>query len=308
MQEFFRDLFAAVGMATSDLCTATGTSRKRSVDKNGNHNQLSTIKYMINREGNERVNPKQPMKAGTLLFPGSRIRSISLKAVTLPLPPLYPSHQAPFEVQKRLDEVRLLESRKSARLADVDTDFARLADMGSDRKRTASHTIDVPAPSPHLGSRKRRPSSSQDDSPKDTQMDECSAALVLMSLSCSPHSPNLNGFPWLSTSPDSSIGSSSASYRSTPSPPPRAYTPPFAAPLSSSSVSDEGIVMDYYPDELPRKKKNVTRIVFQCTWPSCLKITNTCESIEAHVRNDHLNPRRSQTSMNKIPSFLPSLL
>lgn len=59
--------------------------------------------------------------------------------------------QAPFEVQKRLEEVRLLESRKSARLADQDTDFARLADMATDRKRTASHTIDVPAPSYHHG-------------------------------------------------------------------------------------------------------------------------------------------------------------
>lgn len=59
--------------------------------------------------------------------------------------------QAPYEVQKRLEEVRLLESRKSARLADQDTDFARLADMAGDRKRTASHTIDVPAPSYHHG-------------------------------------------------------------------------------------------------------------------------------------------------------------
>lgn len=59
-------------------------------------------------------------------------------------------------------------------------------------------------------------------------------------------------FSYTSTSPGSS--SSSASYRSTPSPPPRAYSPQ-SAPLSSSSVSDEGIVMDYYPDDLPRKKK-----------------------------------------------------
>lgn len=42
-------------------------------------------------------------------------------------------------------------------------------------------------------SRKRRPSGSQEDCPKDSTMDECSAALVLMSLSCSPHSPNLTG-------------------------------------------------------------------------------------------------------------------
>ncbi|KAH1004838.1 hypothetical protein HUJ05_005607 [Dendroctonus ponderosae] len=42
-------------------------------------------------------------------------------------------------------------------------------------------------------SRKRRPSASQDDSlhPK-TAMDECSAALVLMSLSCSPQNDRAN--------------------------------------------------------------------------------------------------------------------
>lgn len=47
----------------------------------------------------------------------------------------------------------------------------------------------------YFRSRKRRTSSSQDDASnlKDSQMDECSAALVLMSLSCSPHSPNLHG-------------------------------------------------------------------------------------------------------------------
>lgn len=60
-------------------------------------------------------------------------------------------------------------------------------------------------------------------------------------------------FSYPSTSPGSS-SSSSASYRSTPSPPPIAFSP-HSVPLSSSSVSDEGIVMDYYPDELPRKKK-----------------------------------------------------
>ena len=37
-----------------------------------------------------------------------------------------------------MDEVRLLESRRSARLMDQDTDFARLADMAFDRKRQAA--------------------------------------------------------------------------------------------------------------------------------------------------------------------------
>lgn len=49
-----------------------------------------------------------------------------------------------MRLTKRIDEIRLLESRKSARLADQDTDFARLADMAGDRKRASSHSIDVP--------------------------------------------------------------------------------------------------------------------------------------------------------------------
>ncbi|XP_076674935.1 glucose transporter 4 enhancer factor isoform X3 [Andrena cerasifolii] len=116
---------------------------------------------------------------------------------------------ATMSLTKRIDEVRLLESRKSARLADQDTDFARLADMAGDRKRASSHSIDVPHV---IGSRKRRPSSSNDSersysgwndriphgcgregcrtNERGDCMDECTAALVLMSLSCSPHSPH----------------------------------------------------------------------------------------------------------------------
>lgn len=55
---------------------------------------------------------------------------------------------------------------------------------------------------------------------------------------------------WGGTSPGSS---SSASWRSSPSPPPRDLSSPSAV-LSTSAASDEGIVMDYF-DELPRKKK-----------------------------------------------------
>lgn len=56
------------------------------------------------------------------------------------------SFQAPFELVKKLEEVRLSESRRSPRLADQerDTDFARLADMAGDRRRSSSHSIDVP--------------------------------------------------------------------------------------------------------------------------------------------------------------------
>nr|CAD7427314.1 unnamed protein product [Timema monikensis] len=58
---------------------------------------------------------------------------------------MIPSSRDSVELKKRLEEVRLLESRKSARLMDQDTDFARLADMAGDRRRTSSQIIDVPA-------------------------------------------------------------------------------------------------------------------------------------------------------------------
>jgi hypothetical protein len=54
--------------------------------------------------------------------------------------------QPSIELVKKLEEVRLSESRRSPRLADQpkDTDFARLADMAGDRRRSSSHSIDVP--------------------------------------------------------------------------------------------------------------------------------------------------------------------
>ena len=47
---------------------------------------------------------------------------------------------------KKIDEVRLLESRKSARLINSDTDFSKLADLNisSEAKKTVSKAIEVP--------------------------------------------------------------------------------------------------------------------------------------------------------------------
>ncbi|XP_044726630.1 zinc finger protein 395 [Chrysoperla carnea] len=205
--------------------------------------------------------------------------------------------ETPVEVTKRIDEVRLLESRKSARLMDQDTDFARLADMaGGERKRQASHTIDVPQV--QQGSRKRRPSSSHDDmyDSEDDLMDECSAALVLMSLSCSPKSSHMPSFGDFSPTDGSS---SSASWRSgTPSPPLSEEGSSAASYWKyQSNTSDEGIVVDYM-DELPRKKKASNRMIFQCTWPGCLYMTKSCTTIEAHVRNVHLGPRQNEDDLS----------
>ncbi|CAG9782950.1 unnamed protein product [Diatraea saccharalis] len=96
-------------------------------------------------------------------------------------------------------------------------------------------------------SRKRGPSSSCDlgYGERDEQMNECNAALVLMSLSCSPNSPRPSAWGGRSSVSPGASSSSGSSWRSgTPSPPP-----------ASSSFSDEGIAMDY--EEMhPRKKRN----------------------------------------------------
>jgi hypothetical protein len=113
-------------------------------------------------------------------------------------------------------------------------------------------------------SRKRRPSFTQDERDlylnsinDDDPMDECNAALVLMSLSCSPHSPRV-GCDTLGSSP----GSSSASWSTGSSSPPLSddNLPPTTEYkyenrcANSLSTSDEGIAMDYNED-MPRKRR-----------------------------------------------------
>ncbi|XP_074656620.1 zinc finger protein 395-like [Tubulanus polymorphus] len=102
-------------------------------------------------------------------------------------------------VTRKLDECRLIESRKSARLQDHgdSTDYSKLLEMHPEpKKRNVSSVIDVPAKS-------RRRCHSPDDYQLKLErcvgeeevedvmeiMDERMAAMVLTSLSCSPVSP-----------------------------------------------------------------------------------------------------------------------
>ncbi|KAI4496204.1 hypothetical protein M0804_000014 [Polistes exclamans] len=207
-----------------------------------------------------------------------------------------------MSLTKRIDEVRLLESRKSARLADQDTDFARLADMAGDRKRASSHSIDVPHV---IGSRKRRPSSSNDSersysgwseripygcgregcrtNERGDCMDECTAALVLMSLSCSPHSPHnplplhcqhnygswggrggggggvVVGSPGVGGTSNSSSSSSGASWRSgTPSPPLSDEGAPTTGSLWPTPAHVSHINQAHYPCNLSGSSSSST--------------------------------------------------
>ncbi|XP_059608093.1 zinc finger protein 395 isoform X1 [Phlebotomus argentipes] len=222
--------------------------------------------------------------------------------------------EAHLELKKRLEEVRLLESRRSARLADQerDTDFARLADMAGDRRR-ASHSIDVPLgfAQQNNGSRKRRTSYSQDDIYNDDDpMDECNAALVLMSLSCSPHSPRTVVSQWHSVFGSSPGSTSGASWSSsgTSSPPLSDEGAPSSTNgrirTTSLSTSDEGIVMDYN-EEMPRKKR-ANGPLFKCVWKGCNVIHSTVSQIEAHIRNAHLGPKKPRQSLDDDGTFSDS--
>eukprot|EP00096_Caligus_rogercresseyi_P010013 TRINITY_DN3518_c0_g1_i2.p1 TRINITY_DN3518_c0_g1~~TRINITY_DN3518_c0_g1_i2.p1 ORF type:complete len:400 (+),score=99.81 TRINITY_DN3518_c0_g1_i2:427-1626(+) len=173
---------------------------------------------------------------------------------------------------KKIEDIRLIESRKSARLINSDTDFSKLADIaiGGNDKRKYQRDAEIPR-SDYVkiaGSRKRRTSDMVVD--EEEVMTECTAAMVLMKLSCSPGS-------WNNHNTDCEFYSSSgaSSYRSsTPSP-----------PLSSSaSTIDEGIVKDF-----PVQSSSSTKVIYQCTYPGCSERRDSINSIEAHVRRLHLN-------------------
>ncbi|XP_055642567.1 zinc finger protein 704-like isoform X2 [Toxorhynchites rutilus septentrionalis] len=250
--------------------------------------------------------------------------------VTVKIVPV--GQESPIELTKRLEEVRLLESRRSPRLADQDkdTDFARLADMAGDRRRQ-SHNIDVPfSLTQQNGSRKRRPSFSPDDREyysinDDDPMDECNAALVLMSLSCSPIA-NVAGWETiLGTSP----GSSSTSWSTGSASPPLSddersnllnkknnghgdctgnnndvaiadhnntatngtTNEIVIRGIRTTSLSnDEGIGMEY--EEIKTKpKRRPGRPIFLCTWKGCGAVFALYTEISAHVRELHIGPR-----------------
>jgi len=282
-----------------------------------------------------------------------------------------------LQLKVRLEDIRLLESRKSSRLMNqTNTDFSKLADFNIVHERKRLNSEKSSDGSDFLGSRKRRGSetmseeeerSSGDESGSRQQqrrgrrsgqrmrkegrrrgeecgdktnifdprklfslnrsgspviMTECTAAMVLMDLSCSPanrgrmshasgHSDASSGQMSPSSSGVSSLGTS----WSCPSP---TLTPPFPLPpteaedpdpveallqlaangrqcsLSSTNVtateqeSDEGIVSDQSNEFEENKKTEQVHTIYQCTWPGCKTQKQLCEEIERHVREKHL--------------------
>lgn len=211
--------------------------------------------------------------------------------VLISIQPSQHNHHITHTVQlhKRLEEVRLLESRKSARLQDLDTDYSRLAEGQSElRRRASSLSIDVP---PSINGRKRRPSASED---ADT-MDDCMAAMVLMRLSCSPKSPRVpSDAPGTPSWTSSSSGASSwASGRS----PPRTGTPSPPAGLAAdartfwrmSPTQDEGVdFAENFGSSVESGCAKRKRVLYKCMWKECGERFSTCKDVERHVRVKHL--------------------
>ncbi|KAH8337131.1 hypothetical protein KR059_000949 [Drosophila kikkawai] len=223
-------------------------------------------------------------------------------------------NEEPIELKKRLEEVRLLESRRSARLADQDrdTDFARLADMSGDRRRTTTHSIEVPPPlTPQHNSRKRPPSDHHDygsDPSKDDVIKACEALISMKN-----HSNDGSGVADIRLQGSSPGSSSSASWSSGSASPPLSddghahhsphshiiMSPHDAASArirtTSVSTSDEGIVIDFKEDRKKKSKK------FRCVFPGCHKVEPDQKKIERHIRKVHL-----RDGFNQFPTLCRS--
>lgn len=235
--------------------------------------------------------------------------------------------------KRKLDDVRLLESRKSARIGYHGTDYLKLADMCPEaKKRPVSTNIEVPSAKTQKVQQEAEP-----------PMDDVMAAMVLTSLLGSPHvntERNHSGDSMLTTGPMSPASSLSSGYgnvspspspstnghfnwdicRSTPSPassnsdmeslpclPPPCSTARGSLPTSSalfSSSLDEGIdvsggslpfsMEDTLPCSPTKKFKPSIKTSYKCTWQGCGKTLSTVQGIERHIRTIHLRKKEGE--------------
>ncbi|XP_076437715.1 zinc finger protein 704-like [Babylonia areolata] len=207
----------------------------------------------------------------------------------------------------KVDEVRLLESRKSARLVDQATDYSKLADRHrtEHRRRVVSHSIDVPNSA--FKQRQRHSSSGDAESNGDNggdgedvrMMDETIAAMVLTTLSVSPQSPSYNtqstGYDsirehsYVSSSVASSGFYSGQSERGDPSPPhlsesaPPSFDFPGRPELSSDSDTRDSNASG------TDKQQGSAGVKYRCTWRGCCSVFETTNGVERHIRRAHLD-------------------
>ncbi|XP_067844351.1 zinc finger protein 395-like [Heptranchias perlo] len=185
---------------------------------------------------------------------------------------------------RKIEDVRLTESRKSPRLQELEREHTRTTRSTEPKGNPTSQSIDVPQRSAEL-----------------VDMDEIMAAMVLTSLSCSPlvNSPShtrpmtvsrdraVLGDSGNSGSGTSSNWSSSwSSNSSSPSP------PPLPQPVGTAQ-GDDGIELHeshplLFEEPAPRKRKNSVKLLYRCMWPHCEKLLCSTVGIRRHIRTVHL--------------------
>ncbi|XP_041034983.1 zinc finger protein 395-like isoform X1 [Carcharodon carcharias] len=181
---------------------------------------------------------------------------------------------------RRIEDIRLGESRKSPRLQELERDNGKATSNQAEAgKSQRSESIDVPPRAQGT-----------------VEMDEIMAAMVLTSLSSSPlvNSP-LHSKPRtvLGDSGNDSGNGNSSNWSSNSSSPP---TPPLgqclsAAPTDSGTEQHDQSLLSEEP--LPRKRKNSMKVLYRCMWPDCQKLLSSPVGIRRHIRTVHL--RRSDS-------------
>ncbi|XP_042189241.1 zinc finger protein 395 isoform X2 [Callorhinchus milii] len=176
---------------------------------------------------------------------------------------------------RRIEELRLMESRRSPRLQELEREHTRAGPPEHSVGGTSSG-IDVPTR-------------------KSEGVDEIMAAMVLTSLSCSPSTNSTwTGPPHSSGRGEngkhrcragSSWGRNQACNSGSPSPPhlPLSDTNP---PEDLTDLPDTHQLL--FEEHLPRKRKNSVKIMYKCMWPDCSKLLCSTVGIRRHIRTVHL--------------------
>ncbi|XP_060687176.1 zinc finger protein 395-like isoform X1 [Hemiscyllium ocellatum] len=179
---------------------------------------------------------------------------------------------------RKIEDVRLAESRKSPRLQEQERENLRATSKQAESKRIhCSESIDIPPRGPGM-----------------VDMDEVMAAMVLTSLSSSPlvNSPlNSSTMPGLAESGSETTSGSSGKWSwgsDTPSP----STPPFgqSAGLAQGGDGSErhGTQPLLLEEPTARKRKNSMKLLYRCMWPLCQKLLSSPAGIRRHIRTVHL--------------------
>ncbi|XP_048391486.1 zinc finger protein 395-like [Stegostoma tigrinum] len=179
---------------------------------------------------------------------------------------------------RKIEDIRLAESRKSPRLQEQERENVRATSKQMEGKRVhCSESINIPPRASGV-----------------VDMDEIMAAMVLTSLSSSPlvnsplHSSNMPGL----ADSGSEFRSGSSGMWSWGSETPSPSTPPLSQSTGIAQGEDSTERHDSQPllleEPTARKRKNSMKLLYRCMWPLCQKLLSSPAGIRRHIRTVHL--------------------